>query len=162
MRGLRARGNATIDIRWHEGIAESTALHAGSDGPLTIRSTLFSSDYTFTDISDRAILLRGTATVRTFDARAGMIYEIKRQERAASAARLQIIKVWKLYVTRHRGPPVPPVEATSACKRRWPLAAASGRATRLIDLIPDCLKAFVYRTPMGIRAEELLGFAAQD
>ncbi|WP_240930268.1 glycosyl hydrolase family 95 catalytic domain-containing protein [Streptomyces coryli] len=49
VRGLRARGDVTLDVEWTGGRAAKVALTAGRDGALTVRSTLFpSGEHTFT------------------------------------------------------------------------------------------------------------------
>ncbi|WP_083288555.1 glycosyl hydrolase family 95 catalytic domain-containing protein [Jiangella alba] len=39
--GLRARGNATVDVRWADGTPTEIAVSAGRSGPLTLRSSMF-------------------------------------------------------------------------------------------------------------------------
>ncbi|WP_420000588.1 glycosyl hydrolase family 95 catalytic domain-containing protein [Streptomyces boninensis] len=48
-RGLRARGDVTVDVEWAAGKARKVVVAAGRDGALTLRSTVFASgEHTFT------------------------------------------------------------------------------------------------------------------
>lgn len=76
VRGLRARGDVTVDIRWRQGRAEEIALHAGRKGPLAVRSTLF-GDGTVElrdDTGSRPVTVRRDGARIVFEARAGHVY----------------------------------------------------------------------------------------
>lgn len=49
VRGLRAHGDLTVDITWREGRARTLTVTAGQDGPVRIRSDLFTRPYTVHD-----------------------------------------------------------------------------------------------------------------
>jgi alpha-L-fucosidase 2 len=78
VRGLRARGDVTIDIAWKDGEAQRVELTAGRDGALTIRSELFTGDYTFIEaVSGRKVPVQGKGEQRRFEAQAGQRYVLK-------------------------------------------------------------------------------------
>jgi hypothetical protein len=85
VRGLRARGDVTVDMRWRAGHARDVVLHAGRNGLLAVRSDLFEGD---------AFLLRETASGKPvrwrrdgmrieFKARAGHSYRMARRDAQA-------------------------------------------------------------------------------
>ena len=77
--GLRARGDVTVDIVWHDGLAQSVVLRAGHTGPLTIRSTILAADFELTDqTSGKAVAMDGHGPDRWFAARAGHTYLLRR------------------------------------------------------------------------------------
>ncbi|WP_443050775.1 glycoside hydrolase family 95 protein [Streptomyces sp. H27-D2] len=49
VRGLRARGDATVDLDWQDGAARRIAVTAGCDGELGLRCGLFDAGYTVRD-----------------------------------------------------------------------------------------------------------------
>ncbi|GAB2508749.1 glycoside hydrolase family 95 protein [Pseudoxanthomonas sangjuensis] len=76
VRGLRARGDVTVDIRWRHGRTEEIVLHAGRKGPLAVRSTLF-EDGTVElrdAASGRPVAVRRDGASIAFEARAGHEY----------------------------------------------------------------------------------------
>ena len=82
VRGLRARGDVTVDIAWENGEAQRVELTAGHDGALTLRSELFNLDYRFIEAkTGREVPLQKNAEQRTFRAEAGQHYVLKRVTR---------------------------------------------------------------------------------
>jgi alpha-L-fucosidase 2 len=77
VKGLRARGDASVDIEWHHGAAKRFTIHAGHDGILKVRSSIFANEYVLTDGSGRSIATAGDGDMRTFEARAGERYRIE-------------------------------------------------------------------------------------
>ena len=55
--GLRARGNATVDIAWRDGVATSVTVTAGSTGSLTVRSN--GRDVTLEAVAGRSYRILG-------------------------------------------------------------------------------------------------------
>ncbi|MFD0745679.1 glycoside hydrolase N-terminal domain-containing protein [Phytohabitans flavus] len=49
VKGLRARGDLTVDTRWASGAAQEIAVTAGSTGDVALRSTLFAGPYRLVD-----------------------------------------------------------------------------------------------------------------
>lgn len=80
VRGLRARGAVGVDIRWRRSRAEEITLHAGRDGPVSLRSDLFTAAYDLVDLDNghRIQATRGDGVV-TFQARAGHRYRASRR-----------------------------------------------------------------------------------
>ncbi|MEV6171756.1 glycoside hydrolase family 95 protein [Streptomyces sp. NPDC051954] len=77
VRGLRARGNVTVDIDWRDGEPVRTVLRAGRTGELTVRSPRFNTTFQVRDTHGgrRPDVLR-SGDALTFRARAGRSYEI--------------------------------------------------------------------------------------
>ncbi|PSL43675.1 alpha-L-fucosidase 2 [Saccharothrix carnea] len=75
--GLRARGDVTVDVRWSEGRAREITLTTGHDGPVTVRSTLFTDDFRLVDTrTGRQVPTRTDRDSTTFTARAGHRYVV--------------------------------------------------------------------------------------
>ena len=78
VRGLKARGDVTVDIRWSAGKAREIRLFTGHAAPIDIRSTIFSGRFVFEDqIKGRPVPTTGTGERRTFWARSGGRYVIR-------------------------------------------------------------------------------------
>ena len=78
VRGLRARGDVTLDIAWADGEARQIALNTGHAGRISVRSTVFSGRFSFVDeVSGKPVPLMGTGERRTFLAISGGRYRIK-------------------------------------------------------------------------------------
>jgi len=76
-RGLRARGDVTVDIRWSGGRARSIGLIADHAGHITIRSTIFIGRFKIIDDHTRApIATGGNGTLRTFFVTPGHRYSV--------------------------------------------------------------------------------------
>ena len=81
VRGLRARGDVTVDIRWSHGAAEEIVLHAGRSGPISVRSALLEGEYALIDeVSGRPVATRGSDDVRTFEAERGGRYALRHRK----------------------------------------------------------------------------------
>lgn len=77
VRGLRARGDIQVDIRWRGGRAEEVTLRPGRDGSVTVRSTIFSTPFTLTEAGgDAPVEAAGEGEVRSFPVRAGRAYVV--------------------------------------------------------------------------------------
>lgn len=79
VRGLRARGDVTVDIRWSQGVAEEIILHTGrAAGPIEVRSELLKGEYALIDEMGHPVATRGSNDVRTFAAAPGGRYRLLR------------------------------------------------------------------------------------
>lgn len=75
VRGLKARGDVTLDIAWSEGKVRRVLLVTGHAGRIGIRSDAFSGRFAFVDqVSGRSIALAGKGERRTFLAKRGGRY----------------------------------------------------------------------------------------
>ena len=75
VRGLRARGDVTVDIRWSGGRAHAIKLIAGHAGLITLRSTVFNGGFKVVDERTRSpIATGGKGTMRTLFAKPGAQY----------------------------------------------------------------------------------------
>jgi hypothetical protein len=75
VKGLRARGDLTVDTRWASGAAQQIAVTAGSTGEVTLRSPLFAGPYRLVDATTgRTVRAEGSGERVTFTARQGHRY----------------------------------------------------------------------------------------
>ncbi|MGP3979698.1 glycoside hydrolase family 95 protein [Streptomyces sp. KR80] len=75
VRGLRARGDVTVELRWAARAATAIRLAAGKTGELQVRNRLFTGSYTLVDAgSGTAVPHTRTGDTITFDAQAGHTY----------------------------------------------------------------------------------------
>jgi alpha-L-fucosidase 2 len=78
VRGLRARGDVTLDIGWSGGKARQITLYTGRAGRISIRSTVFSGRFAFVDeITGKPIQVAGKGERRTFLAKSGGRYRMR-------------------------------------------------------------------------------------
>ncbi|MET7329215.1 glycoside hydrolase family 95 protein [Nonomuraea sp. NPDC005650] len=73
VRGLRARGDVTVDIDWRDGAAERITLHAGRTGPITVRTTLAGGCRVSGGVRPRR-----SGDTLSWDAQAGTAYTVSR------------------------------------------------------------------------------------
>ncbi len=82
--GLRARGNVTVDLNWSAGVADRAELHAGSDGLLRVRSSIFSGPWSLREQgTGRPVAVSGSGEVREFQAQRSGVYVLERGESEA-------------------------------------------------------------------------------
>ena len=75
MRGLKARGDVTLDIIWSGGKARQITLYTGHDGQVSIRSTIFAGRFSVVDLaSGRQVPVAGTGMRRTINVKRGKRY----------------------------------------------------------------------------------------
>jgi alpha-L-fucosidase 2 len=80
VRGLRARGNVTLDIRWRNGAADEVLLRPALDGAVAIRSNLFLGNHELTDEeTGETVDLTGTGELRRFVVEGGRAYALRRK-----------------------------------------------------------------------------------
>jgi alpha-L-fucosidase 2 len=81
IKGLRARGDVTVDIRWSSGAADEVRLRTGHEGPVALRTALFIQRYSLTDAaSGSEIEVTGSGDLRTFMAKQGGRYVLRRKK----------------------------------------------------------------------------------
>ncbi|MEU6119814.1 glycoside hydrolase family 95 protein [Streptomyces sp. NPDC047117] len=74
--GLRARGDAGVDLTWSGGAARRVVIHAGRDGELRLRGALFTRAYAVRDLTaGKDLAPRTEARVAFLGARGGHSYE---------------------------------------------------------------------------------------
>jgi alpha-L-fucosidase 2 len=80
VRGLRARGDLTVDLRWSDGEPEEVMLRAGRSGPVALRTSLFGVPNELLDEGSGApVAVTGEGTRRVFRAEAGHRYVLRRK-----------------------------------------------------------------------------------
>jgi alpha-L-fucosidase 2 len=81
VRGLRARGDWTVDINWSEGEAREVRLAAGHGGAAAVRSSLFAHPHAFVDEAGAVpVRVEGEGATRSFTAEAGHVYTLRRTD----------------------------------------------------------------------------------
>lgn len=78
VKGLRARGDISVDIRWEDQQAREIDLHSSSAQTVTIRSEIFSRSFSVS-AGDVEIATTGTGPVRSFVAPAGRAVQIRQR-----------------------------------------------------------------------------------
>jgi alpha-L-fucosidase 2 len=78
VKGLRARGNITVDIRWDDEQARQVHLQSASEQSVTIRSDIFSRSFSVS-AGEAEIPTTGTGPVRSFVLPAGRSVEIRQR-----------------------------------------------------------------------------------
>ncbi len=76
VKGLRARGDVTVDIDWFRGAAQRVVVTAVHSGEVVLRSTIFQGKFVFG--GKRPIALKGAGNCRRFYATRGERYVIER------------------------------------------------------------------------------------
>jgi alpha-L-fucosidase 2 len=79
VRGLRARGDLTVDIRWSAGAAEEVRIAAGSAGAVSLRSGIFAGPFALQAANGRQIEALGEGELRSFTVRAGEVIVLSRE-----------------------------------------------------------------------------------
>jgi alpha-L-fucosidase 2 len=74
VRGLRARGDFTVDIAWSGGAARRVRLLAGHSGEVRLRSTLFNGRFALTDAANRKVAVTVDDGAGRFEAEEGRVY----------------------------------------------------------------------------------------
>ncbi|HWM02267.1 MAG TPA: glycoside hydrolase N-terminal domain-containing protein [Actinophytocola sp.] len=77
VRGLRARGDVTVDTDWTGGVPTRIQLAAGRTGPLTVGSELFAGRYEVVDASGKRVPVRRAGERITIDAERGHTYLVR-------------------------------------------------------------------------------------
>jgi alpha-L-fucosidase 2 len=75
IKGLRARGNVTVDMTWADSQLQTARILAGKSGMISLRSPVFSGEFTLLNISTgKAVAVKGDGESRRFNAQAGEAY----------------------------------------------------------------------------------------
>lgn len=76
VRGLRARGDLTLDIAWSNGKARHVRLVAGHAGMVKLRSTLFDGAFALTDATNHRIVVTASGGMASFRVEKGGVYTL--------------------------------------------------------------------------------------
>jgi len=75
VKGLRARGNLVVDMRWKNKKLQEAELHAGSSGEITVKNALFANTFTLIEkASGNVIAVKRNGDSGTFFVQAGKTY----------------------------------------------------------------------------------------
>lgn len=78
VRGLKARGDVVVAMRWKDGVPKSITLVPGKTGELRLRSAAFAGKVLAKNMSSgRSVVLSGNGVIRSFYAVAKARYEIR-------------------------------------------------------------------------------------
>jgi alpha-L-fucosidase 2 len=78
VRGLRARGGITVDIRWANGAANQVTLTADRTGPVTVRTPIFAGHFSLVRASTgQPVAVTGIGEERVFPAEQGAAYLLR-------------------------------------------------------------------------------------
>lgn len=81
VRGLRARGDVVVDVRWSNGHADEVVLHPRRSGSVSIRTDVCREACELLELPDhREVLTTGRGEVRAFTASAGQRYLLRRRQ----------------------------------------------------------------------------------
>ncbi len=75
MKGLRARGDVVVDMRWHNQELQEAVLHVGHSGALSLKNSLLAKAFTLVEKSSGkvvAIKLKGDSGI--FAVKGGEVY----------------------------------------------------------------------------------------
>ncbi|MFE3454413.1 glycoside hydrolase N-terminal domain-containing protein [Nonomuraea sp. NPDC059194] len=86
VKGLRARGDVTVDAAWSGGTATEITLRAGSSGSLKVRNKVIGGRYQLVDSAERKVQHTREGDTITFTARAGHTYTLVGQVAVAVKA----------------------------------------------------------------------------
>jgi len=134
VKGLRARGDLTVDTRWASGAAQEIAVTAGSTGDVTLRSPLFAGPYRLVDATTgRVVRPEGNGERATFAARAGHRYVATADVAVAVSApsTLEVGDSAPVTVTVRAAANVPPSSLRLAVPAGWKVRPGTMRVPRL-------------------------------
>jgi alpha-L-fucosidase 2 len=81
VRGLRARGNVTVDVTWRDGEATEVLIKPASDGAVRLRTTLLDTSHRLIERTrGKRVACKGGSQPCAFTARAGSEYLLQRIE----------------------------------------------------------------------------------
>jgi alpha-L-fucosidase 2 len=81
VRGLRARGDITLDLQWQDGELISARLHTGQGGQLTLRNALLTKKFTLIELaSGQPVKLNGESDSRVLVTEPGKTYLLSAAE----------------------------------------------------------------------------------
>jgi len=134
VKGLRARGDLTVDARWASGTAQEIAVTAGSTGDVALRSPLFAGPYQLVDTTTgRKVRAEGNGERVTFTAREGHRY-VATAEVAVTVSAPSTLEVGDsapVTVTVAASANVPPSTLRLAVPEGWTVRPGTVRVPRL-------------------------------
>ncbi|TDD42055.1 glycoside hydrolase family 95 protein [Nonomuraea terrae] len=74
--GLRARGDVTVDVSWHDGAAEKITVHPGRTGQIKVRAAAVAGRYRVYDEQGHEVGPHRSGDTLSWNARAGKSYTI--------------------------------------------------------------------------------------
>ncbi|WP_187414241.1 glycosyl hydrolase family 95 catalytic domain-containing protein [Nonomuraea sp. PA05] len=129
VKGLRARGDVTVDAAWKDGAPDTITVRPGRTGPIKVRSSFVAGRYRVHDEQGHEVGPRRDGDTLSWNARAGKAYTI--QNEAAVALRTPGTAMpgtpfeAKLTVTATRRRSVPASDVTLTAPDGWTVEPAT-------------------------------------
>jgi alpha-L-fucosidase 2 len=80
VKGLRARGDVMVDMRWHNQELQEAVLHAGHSGAITLRNSLLEKTFSLVEkTSGKAVAIKLNGASGTFRVEAGKMYVLAKK-----------------------------------------------------------------------------------
>ena len=80
VKGLRARGDLVVDMRWHNQELQEAVLHAGHSGEITLKSSLLEKTFTLVEkASGKAVVIKRNGDSGRFAVQGGKVYILTRK-----------------------------------------------------------------------------------
>jgi alpha-L-fucosidase 2 len=75
VKGLRARGDLVVDMRWHNQELQEAALHVGHSGDINLKNSLLAKAFTLVEkTSGKAVVIKLNGDNGIFAAQGGKVY----------------------------------------------------------------------------------------
>lgn len=80
VKGLRARGDLVVDLRWNNKELQEAVLHAGHSGEITIKNSLLAKAFTLVEqTSGKAVVIKLNGDSGTFTSQGGKVYRLTKK-----------------------------------------------------------------------------------
>ncbi|SFQ10609.1 Glycosyl hydrolase family 65, N-terminal domain [Amycolatopsis arida] len=132
VRGLRARGDVTVDLDWAAGTPTRVVLRTGQDGPVTVASGMFGGLFEVRDAAGRRVDVRRDGPRITIPARRGRTYVAWSLVRVEPSAPERVGDAFPVEVTvAATGRTVPAAELSLSLPEGWTATPATHRFSPL-------------------------------
>ncbi|WP_043622737.1 glycosyl hydrolase family 95 catalytic domain-containing protein [Nonomuraea candida] len=131
VRGLRARGDVTVDASWKDGAPAAVTVRPGRTGPIAVKSSFIAGRYRVYDERGHEVAPRRDGDTLSWQARAGQAYTIRNEAavtvEAPAAATPGVPFEARVAVTATGGRAVPASDVALTVPEGWSVRPASRR-----------------------------------